>query len=194
WSSVNSSAVRVNGTFTTSVDYWSTKSANATWTCKVYGNDSAGQDASTSGTIIVSSSTGINIGNATCVFDAANPGTNDQQWACPSSGTRNETVTHNGNIDLNLTINGTDLTGQADASWTIGVGNITWNQTTSEVPTSEAGTALSTSTADFITIWNRGTLASRTSNTTNATAWIDYPTPLKSQLYQGTVSLISSAA
>jgi len=194
WTSLNTSAITINGTFTSSVNYWSSKSIGGTWTCKVYANDSSGASTMLSTTMTVENSTGITLGDSTCVFDAANPGTNDQQWKCPAAGTRNQTITHNGNIDLNITISGTDLTGQTDSSWVITVGNITWNQTTSAVPTTEAGTALSGSAVDFITLWNRGTLSTRTYNATNLTAWLDYPTPLKSQLYQGTITLTSSVA
>ena len=192
WTSINTSALRVNGTFSSAQDYWTTKSTNASWTCRITANDSAGAAASTTTTIVVASSTGLTLGASTCVFTAANPGTDDQQWAC--GGHDNTSIIHNGNIDLNLTVNGTDLTGQTDATWVVTVANITWNQTTSEVPTTEAGTVLSATAADFITNWNRGTLASRAYNETNITAWLDYPTPLKSQTYEGTLTLLSSAA
>jgi len=194
WTTASTTSMTVNGTFNSSVNYWSTKSANTTWTCRVTADDTAGNSASATGTMAVSPSTGITLAQSTCVFDAANPGVSNKQWTCPNAGTRNQSMTQNGNVEENVTISGTDLTGQTDATWIITVGNLTWNQTTSDVPTTEAGTVLSGSAANFITLWNRGTLATRTYNITNATAWLDYPTPLKSQLYQGTITLTSSAA
>lgn len=192
WTSINSTTYRFNGTFTTSIDFWSTKSINGTWTCKVYANDTASASASASTTMTVSTSTGISLFTSTCVFDSATPGTNDKQWKCPSAGDRNLTTQHDGNIKINVTISGTNLVGQTDNSFNITVGNITWNQTTGAVPSTEAGTALTTSAVNYITFWPRGT--SPTSNTTNTTTWIDYPLNLKVQTYQGTITLTSSAS
>jgi hypothetical protein len=192
WSSVNSSAVRVNGTFTNSVNYWSLKSANTTWTCKIYGKDSYNDESSGSMTMVVSASAGITLGDSSCVFDTGGPGTNNAQWECPDGSAENNTITHAGNVNLNLTISGTALNGVTDASWTIGVGNMTWNQTTGAVPTSEAGAVLTGSAVSILDIWARG--SSTTSNATNLTAWLDYPNPLKVQSYTGTITISSSAS
>jgi hypothetical protein len=192
WTSVNTSAWTVNTTFSSSANYWGTKSINGTWTCNVYANDASSAIGSSTGTMTVGTSVGISTLASTCAFTSGSPGDTDKQWGCPTSaGGANNTVQHDGNIGISVTISGTALTGVTDNSWTIGVGNITWNQTTGPVPSTEAGTALSATATSFITAWTRG--ASTTSNMTNATAWVDYPNPLKVQTYQGTMTLTSSA-
>jgi len=191
WTSLNTTAYRVNGTFNTSINYWSLKSINSTWICKVYVNDTSGLSVVTTNAtaLTVNKATGITLAQSTCVFDADNPGTNDKQWAC--GGNRNNTITHNGNVGINVTILGADLTGQTDATWKIGVGNITWNSTYDVANGGVLpGNVLTTSAAQMIGTWSRG--ASSTSNTTNVTAWIDFPLPLKSQLYQGTITISSN--
>lgn len=199
WTLLNTTAYRINASINTSVNYWSTKSANGTWTCTVNATDVSGQLASESATMTVDKSTGISVKQSTCIFDTASPGTADKQWTC--SGDRNETISHDGNIHINITILGAKLVGQTNPYWNISVGNITWNSTYGfggnlsgnySVGGDLPGTVL-TETAYYITdTFPRG--ASQTRNITNVTAWLDYPLPLEAQTYSGTITLTSEAA
>ncbi|MEM7819145.1 MAG: hypothetical protein QW403_03335 [Candidatus Aenigmatarchaeota archaeon] len=186
WSEINTTTWLVNATFNTSVNYWSTKSINGTWTCKIYVNDSGGLSAVNSNTMTVTTYAGVSLYASSCVFDSGSPGATGKQWACPSD--RNNTVLHEGNTWLNVTINATDLIGKTDPSWFIGFGNMTWNQTTGAVPTSKQGYQFTGSPMDFITFWSRGDASTRTYNTTNATLWLDYPSPLYLQTYEGNIT------
>jgi len=190
WTSVSSTTWLVNATFNTSVNYWSTKSINGTWTCKIYANDSSGASANNSGTMTVNTYAGISLYSESCVFDTGSPGDTGKPWGCPTTFNRNNTVVHEGNTWINVTINATNLVGKTDPSWFIGYGNMTWNQTTGEVPTSKQGYAFTGSSMDFITFWGRGTYP--TSNATNATVWLDYPTPLYLQTYEGNITFSAS--
>jgi hypothetical protein len=189
WTPINDTAVSVNGTFTGD-NYWSLKSTSATWNCTVYGKDLSNAEAGSSTTMGVSASTGFTLGEDSCVFDTGSVGTN-KQWKCPTGSTRNETITHTGNVNLDMKISGTDLTGATNTSWTIGVGNITWKQATGTVTTDNSGAALLTSSdASLIDGWSRGD--ADISSATNMTAWLTYPNPLMVQSYAGTISITAS--
>lgn len=82
-----------------------------------------------------------------------------------------------GNVYENFTIAGTNLIGQTQGSYVVGVGNVTYN-TTANLP----GTALTTSDVQFA-----GSLARFT--TSNVYFWIDLPTGLPSQNYVGAVNV-----
>jgi hypothetical protein len=185
WTEVSSTTWLVNATFNTSVNYWSRKSINGTWTCKIYAKDASGASASNSGTMTVDKMVGITLYSESCVFESGSPGQENKTWYCPTSD-RNNTVVHDGNTWINITINATNLVGVTDPNWFIGYGNMTWNQTTGEVPTEEQGYAFTGSPMDFITFWGRGTYP--TSSATNVTVWLDYPTPLYLQTYQGNIT------
>lgn len=190
WTDISATTWLVNATFNTSVNYWSAKSINGAWTCKIYVNDSEGLSASNSNTMTVTTSTVISLYASSCVFDSGSPGDTGKQWGCPTSLNRNNTVIHEGNTWLNVTINATNLIGKTNPSWFIGFGNMTWNQTTGEVPTSESSEypEFTGSPMDFITFWLRGDAATRTYNITNATVWLDYPSPLYLQTYEGNIT------
>lgn len=195
WTNLNTTAYRVNATFDSSINYWSTKSINGTWSCRAYVEDAQGSSvASPIVQMNVGTSVGISVGEINCAFDQGAPGDQNRQWACPPTVSRNNTITHNGNININVTINATPLTGITDSSWVIGMGNLTWNQTTGAVPTTELPfyPEFIGVPASFITFWSRGTFP--ITNMTNLTVWLDYPSPLKVQIYQGTITLTSTTA
>jgi hypothetical protein len=189
WTSINDTAYLVNGSFDSSVNYWTTKSVNGTWTCVVYASDTSGSSASSSATMNVDTSSGITISSSDCAFDNAAAGDTGKQWYCLPNKDRNNTITHNGNVDINLTIYGTNLVGENDSSWDILADNITWNASFSPDGGSLPGNSLSISAADLITQWNRGT--SPISSAINITAWLNLPKPLKYQLYNGSITITS---
>ncbi|MGC8812403.1 MAG: hypothetical protein ACP5O8_02340 [Candidatus Aenigmatarchaeota archaeon] len=192
WTPVDTTTWLINATFNTSVTYWSTKSINGTWTCKVYANDSGGLSAVNSASMTVNPFAGISLYADSCVFDSGAPGDQNKTWGCPTSSNRNNTVVHEGNTWINVTINATNLVGKTNPSWFIGFGNMTWNQTTGEVPTSKQGYQFSGSPMDFISFWARGSFP--TYSATNATLWLDYPTPLYLQTYEGNITFSALVA
>lgn len=196
WTAKDDSTYTINATFDASANYWSSKSISGTWTCQIYARDSTGLTAYNSGSMTVQTSSGISLGASACAFDTGNPGDNSKQWGCPTASNRNNTIQHDGNIPINITINATQLTGMVNTNSIIGVGNITWNQTTGAVPETEitAYSEFTGSVVNFITSWNRGILGSRTTNTTNTTVWLDYPAPLADTSYNGTITFNSFAS
>jgi len=89
-------------------------------------------------------------------------------------------IKHDGNIDYDLSVVGTDLTGTIDISWIIPVGNLKYDE--SSLP----GTSLTNSSVIIETPFTRGTYPN--SNTLEYYWWITMPSPLKSQLYSGTIT------
>ncbi|MEM7825664.1 MAG: hypothetical protein QW412_02275 [Candidatus Aenigmatarchaeota archaeon] len=186
WEAIDEDTWRINATFNSSVPSWGHKSINGSWTCKVGVKDSSGSSASGSDTMSVDTLAGIILGASSCQFDSGAPGTNGNQWEC--SNHRNNTVVHDGNTNIYVTIEATSLIGKTDGNWTIGYDKMTWNQTVGEVPTNEDESypEFTASPANFITNWGRGTYPNPSA--TNSTVWIDYPTPLLLQEYEGTIT------
>ncbi|MFQ6010440.1 MAG: hypothetical protein ACE5J7_04970 [Candidatus Aenigmatarchaeota archaeon] len=187
WTVMNLTAVEVSGTINLN-----TSSINGTWTCTVYGYNITDDSASASNNSLnVATRVGFILSQSTCTYDSGNPASANNNWTCDgSSYTR---ITHDGNLDYNLTINGTDLTGQADASWIIVVGNVTYSNVTAGDPApSPPGTALSNTIADLISFWARGTYPTKSAS--DLYSWINYPSPLKVQTYQGAITLLAVAS
>lgn len=186
WTVVNLTTVEVSGTITLN-----TSSINGTWNCTVYGYNATNDFAAASNnSLSVNTRIGITLSQSTCTYGAGDPGSSNNAWTC--GGNAYDRITHDGNIDLNITINGSDLTGQTDASWTISVGNVTYSNVTAGDPApSPPGLGLSTSVADLITSWVRGTYPTKSAS--DLYSWINYPSPLKVQTYEGVMTLLASA-
>ena len=155
---------------------------SGSWTCKAIATDAASDTGNDTDTFTMNTRVGITLGASSCTA-SGNPGTNNVALTSCSANT----VTHDGNVDLNVTVEGTVLTGQTDGSWTISVGNLEYNSTNT-LP----GTALTGSAVDILNDWSRGT--SPTASTSDQYWWIDIPTPLKAQDYAGTITYTAAQA
>ena len=86
--------------------------------------------------------------------------------------------TNCGNVVIDAQLQGADLDGQTDPTWIIGVGNVTYygsDDVGSSVALTDSWVTLQQDIAEQGTsqIWN----------------WIDVPSPIKAQTYQGTYSV-----
>ena len=187
WTIVNLTTIEVTGTITLN-----TSSINGTWNCTVYGFNATNDfDSASNTSLTVNTRVGITLSQSSCSYTAGNPGSSNNAWSC--GGDSYTRITHDGNIDINVTINGTDLTGQTDSSWIIGVQNVSYaNVSAGDAAPSPPGTALSTTVTDLIIIWTRGTYPTKSAS--DLYSWINYPSPLKVQTYQGVMTLLASAA
>ncbi|MGC8812405.1 MAG: hypothetical protein ACP5O8_02350 [Candidatus Aenigmatarchaeota archaeon] len=183
WNVISANTVEVKGIITLN-----TSSINGTWTCKVYARNSTGDSAfNSNNSLTVNPMVGITISETSCEFETGIPGDENKTWNC--SGKQNITIVHNGNINITVRINGTDLTGKEDSSWKIGVGNITYaNVTSGSPPPSSSDIKLTKEEAELISFWDRGSYPYKNAN--DLYCWLDYPIPLKVQVYEGTIYLI----
>ncbi len=157
---------------------------DGSWTCEVYVNDSAGASDTSQDTWSMNTRIGIVL-SASSGSSSALPGTND----VVVNNYDPETITHDGNIDLNVSVSGTDLTGVSDSSWSIPVDHLEYNDSNT-LP----GTNLSSTDALMLDFFNRGDPDTETANTSDWYWWVDIPEPLKAQDYSGTITYTAEAA
>lgn len=91
-------------------------------------------------------------------------------------------VNNTGNVHVNLTISGTDLIGLTQTSYSIGVGNVTYDLDGTVATT----TALATTTTEY------ATNVTSFGGTQDTYFWIQIPQGLPSQFYQGNVTICAS--
>lgn len=189
WTFIDSYTIEVNTTIRLN-----TSSINGSWTCRVYGTNSTGFSAvGTTNQLSVVTFAGITVSESFCEFEQGLPGDANRNWTCPLEGNKYLRITHEGNVKINLTINGTDLVGVEDSSWTIGIGNLTYtNVTSGSSEPSPPGVTLSNLPENLIAFWERGTYPSKNEN--DLYCWLSYPLPLKTQAYQGTIFLDAKEA
>lgn len=172
--SENVNSTTNNYTFTYLI---SNKAINGTWNCKAFCNDTAGETANDTDTFDMNTRAGI-ILNETDFTITGNPGDTDVAFVNPFVE-----ITHDGNIDMNVSILGTNLVNGTDV---IAVGNITYDAT------SLPGTALTVGDAVTEDTWGRGTYP--TASTINRFFWMDYPLPSAAVVYLGNISFSGSAS
>lgn len=189
WTIMNSTSIEVNITI-----FLNSSSINGTWTCKVYGNNTSGASAvGSSSDLTVNTRVGVILSQSSCVFTSGQPESGNNAWSCPEGGNNFTILTHDGNIKTNITINGTDLIGQTDSNFLIGVDNVTYkNVSGGSSPPSPPGTLLKKIATILIAFWERGIYPTKSAN--DLYAWVNYPKPLKVQTYQGTISIIAQQA
>ncbi len=184
WNVINGTTIEVTGIITLN-----TSSINGSWTCKVYARNSTGDSAyNLNSSLSVNTYVGLIIFENSCEFEAGLPGDSNKNFTC--DGKNYITFMHDSNINISVKINGTNLVGTSDPIWEIYVGNITYkNVTSGEQAPSPPGVQLSNTESDLIAFWDRGVYPNK--NTNNLYCWLNYPVPLKVQVYQGTIYLIA---
>ena len=186
---INSTTNEYTWTFTNTT-LWNHKSINGTWNCKVVATDTNSSTGNSTGTMTVGTTTGIilSVNSSSAVGYPGNKSVN-------LTSMNPITITHDGNININVSASGTNLTGVTNSSWKIPVGNIKYNSTYSNP---FKGTNLSTTSTAFITNWARGTYDTSKpydgANQTNEYFVIDFPLPLMAQDYKGTITFDSVAS
>ena len=186
WNALDLTTMEVSGAVTLN-----TSSINGTWTCTDYGYNATDDSASASNNSLgISTRVGIILSQSTCTYSSGNPGSTNNAWTC--GGSAYDRITQDGNIGTTITVNGTDLTGQTDASWLIAAGNVSYTNVTagSAAPSPPGILRLSLAVANTVVSWSRGTYPSK--GALDLYAWLDYPSPLKAQTYQGTMTLLAS--
>ena len=158
------------------------QSINGTWNCTVQANGTAGNTSQNSTNSSMSTRISIILSSTIFSFNKGNPGDNDIPYEI--------NITHDGNVDLNLSINGTDLIGPTNlvGVTTIGVGNLTYNWSSGSAP-SLPGTQLSTTLTSFLSNWDRGNNTTLTPSAINFTTWLDFPLPLRAGSYSGNITI-----
>ncbi|MEM5855586.1 MAG: hypothetical protein QW472_04705 [Candidatus Aenigmatarchaeota archaeon] len=187
WNVINTTTIEVTGIITLN-----TSSINGSWTCKVYARNSIGQSTfNSNSSLTVNTYVGLIVFENFCGFEAGLPGDENKNFTC--EGKNHITFMHDGNVNISVKINGTNLVGTIDTTWEIGVGNITYKNVTSgsQAP-SPPGIPLSTIESELISYWDRGIYPNK--NTNDLYCWLNYPVPLKVQTYQGTIYLIAREA
>ena len=154
-----------------------THAANGTWTCNVTVFDITGLGDSATADFTVDTRSGITLSSTTGSV-SGNPGQDDIVVV----GNSPQNITHDGNVNLTITIQGTNFIGQNNANWTISVGNLTHariNDALSSIP-------LFTSPTTIETLFGRGTYPD--ANVSNRYLWLDLPY-IKAQGYVGNVTI-----
>jgi hypothetical protein len=186
WTTLDLLTIQANGTFTLN-----TGSINGTWTCTCYGYNSTDSASAAALQPSVNTRVGITLASSACVFASGNPGDVNKGWTC--DGAAYDRFTHDGNINTNVTISGTPLTGLADISWAIAAGSATYtNVTAGGAAPSAPGVALNPAASLLSGQWSRGTYP--TKSALDLYSWLSYPNPLKAQIYQGTISLLAAGS
>jgi len=186
WTTLDLLTIQANGTFTLN-----TSSINGTWTCTCYGYNSTDSASAAVSQPTVNTRVGITLDSSACVFAAGNPGDANKDWTC--GGNSYDRFTHDGNINTNVTISGTPLTGLTDISWAIAASRVTYtNVTAGGAAPSAPGTTLTTVASLLSGQWSRG--AYPTKSALDLYSWLSYPNPLKAQTYEGTISLLAAGS
>jgi hypothetical protein len=182
----NSSGLVTNLNITTnSYDFkiaLNSKSERGLWTCRINATDFLSATDSMDTGFTMNTRVGISLDHSSCTA-SGKPGTKDLAL----TNCAPVTITNDGNVNINVTVTGTNLTGQTYPSWVIPVGNLGHNSTNNA-----PGTALSESDVQILGDWARGTYP--TALTSTQYWFISLPTPLSVQNYTGTVTYIASAS
>lgn len=187
WNVINTTTIEVTGIITLN-----TSSINGSWTCKVYARNTLGDSTfNSNSSLTVNTYVGLIIFENSCEFEAGLPGDENKNFTC--EGKNYITFMHDGNVNISVKINGTNLIGKSDNTWEIGVGNITYKNVTSgsQAP-SPPGVQLNTTETELISYWDRGVYPNKNAN--DLYYWLNYPVPLKVQAYEGTIYLIAREA
>lgn len=171
-------------------DDYDTSISAGTYNYTVYANDTSGNEATpvtsnftvNTQVAITLSQVPIDFGNTTIPVSErrADNGTAGDGYTGGTVKGFPAVVNNTGNVDIDLSINGTDLVGQTNGAYTVGVGNVTYN-TTDSTP----GTELTTTEATIATTVSMHT-------PTDVYFWITLPEGLISQSYQGTVNIYAT--
>jgi hypothetical protein len=196
WEEIDETTYSIVATINSSVGHWSSKSMSGFWDCALYVTDSSGaSDGETFQEISVQTSTGITVGGPSCSFAGGIPGGAPVRWNC-SAAESNNTVTNSGNTPFNVSLSGADLVGESDTGWAIGAGNVTWQLalscdggTLGNASFANATNALPASQTVLVQDWPRGSFP--IPSTLNITMWIAYPSPIKFQSYNGTLTILA---
>ena len=170
-------------------DQYDTYKAPGTYNYKVYANDTTGNEATpVSGTFTINTQVAITLsqvpidfGNTTVPVTQrrADDGTAGSGYSGGTIKGFPAVINNTGNVNINLSINGTDLVGQTNGAYTVDVSNVEYNTT------STPGTALSSTATTFAT-------GIPMTNAQSIYFWITLPEGLISQEYQGTVNIYAT--
>ncbi|RME78580.1 hypothetical protein D6774_00630 [Candidatus Woesearchaeota archaeon] len=185
------SGVATNGIwFNDSID---TFLAPGTYNYTVYASDAAGNEATpVGGNFTVNTLVNIELVNVPIDFGnttipvtqrRADNGTAGNGYAGGTIKGFPAIVNNTGNVDVNVTIKGTNLTGQTDPAYEIDVSNVEWNLTATP------GTALTTTAQTLV-----NGLTAFTSTTQEVYFWISIPVGYIPQEYNGTVTFTAVQA
>lgn len=186
WRIIDSNILEVSGVITLN-----TSSIDGTWTCKVYAKNSTNDSSFNLTFFNVRERIGLMVFEESCFFNEGFPGEENKTLDC--EGKNYITFMHDGNVNLTVKIKGSNLVGEEEPSWEIGVGNITYtNITLGEEEPLFSEVKLEESERILISSWSRGSYPNKSTNLLYC--WLDYPLPLKSQVYRGTIYLIVEKA
>ncbi|MEM7825858.1 MAG: hypothetical protein QW412_03305 [Candidatus Aenigmatarchaeota archaeon] len=183
WNVIDENTVEVSGVITLN-----TSSISGDWSCKVYAKNSSYESTYNYTSFKVNKKVGIVVFEESCEFEEGLPGDENKSLDC---GEKNYiTFMHDGNVNITVKIKGSNLIGKDYPNWIIDVGNITYANVTygSQAP-SPSDIKLTQEEAVLIYSWDRGSYPYK--NTNNLYCWLDYPSPLKVQTYEGTIYLIA---
>lgn len=182
----------------TSNGTWTNQSVNTflpagTYNYTVYANDTAGNEANPgNGTFTVNTLVNIELdqvpiefGNTTIPVTQRRADNSTAGSGYPGGTVKGfpAVVNNTGNVEVNVTIAGTNLTGQSNPAYEIDVSQVEWNLTASP------GIALTTTAATL-----KDNLAAFTTNTQDVYFWISIPIGYIPQDYNGTVTFTAVQA
>jgi len=166
-------------TFTFEIDF-SVHARDKEWNCEAEVWDQEAENDTIGDVFTMNARIGILLSDYSVAM-AGNPGAEIQLF-------NPNTITHDGNVEYNITVEGTNLTGVTDGSWEIPVTALKYN----DADVVGDAVALQETPVGILSNWDRGTYD--IASTSGQYWWINIPLPLKAQVYSGTITYTASAA